>query len=60
MAWVRALIERTGSLEYAREISYALVGAALHEFDKYFDGMRDCRDLSFMRSLLVWVARRSH
>ncbi len=60
VAWVRALIERTRSLEYAREISYALAGAALHEFDKYFDGVRVCRDLNFMRSLLVWVARRPY
>jgi geranylgeranyl diphosphate synthase type II len=60
VAWVRSLIDRTRSMEYAREISYALAGAALHEFDKYFDSVRDCRDLSFIRSLLVWVAQRSH
>jgi geranylgeranyl diphosphate synthase type II len=60
IAWVRALIERTGSVEHARTVAYALAGSALYEFDKYFAGARQCRDLSFMRSLMVWVLRRSH
>jgi len=60
IAWVRALIERTGSVEHARTVAYALAGSALYEFDKYFAGARQCRDLRFMRSLMVWVLRRSH
>jgi geranylgeranyl diphosphate synthase, type II len=60
IAWVRKLIERTGSVEHARTVAYALAGSALYEFDKYFAGARQSRDLSFMRSLMVWVLRRSH
>jgi geranylgeranyl diphosphate synthase, type II len=60
IAWVRKLIERTGSVEHARTVAYALAGSALYEFDKYFAGARQSRDLSFMRSLIVWVLRRSH
>jgi geranylgeranyl diphosphate synthase, type II len=58
--WVRELIERTGSIDHARAVAYALAGAALREFDNYFAGVRESRDLSFVRSLLVWVARRSY
>jgi geranylgeranyl diphosphate synthase, type II len=60
IAWVRELIVRTGSIEHARTVAYALAGSALYEFDKYFAGARQGRDLSFMRSLMVWVLRRSH
>jgi geranylgeranyl diphosphate synthase type II len=60
VAWARALLERTGSLQHARTVARALAGAALCEFDKYFDGMRQSRDRSFMRSLLLWVLRRTH
>lgn len=60
VAWARTLMDRMGSLQHARSVAYALAGAALHDFDEYFAGVRDSRDLSFMRSLLIWVARRSH
>jgi geranylgeranyl diphosphate synthase, type II len=60
IAWVRALIQTTGALEHARTVARALAGAALYEFDRYFAGMRESRDLNFMRSLLVWVLRRAH
>ena len=36
VAWVRALMERTGALEHARTVARALAGAALFEFDQYF------------------------
>ena len=60
VAWARALLERTGSLQHARTVAQALGGAALCEFDKYFENMRESRDRSFMRSLLLWVLRRTH
>ncbi len=60
VAWVRALIERTGAVEHARTVARGLGGAALYEFDEYFKGVRDSRDRRFMRSLLIWVLRRSH
>jgi geranylgeranyl diphosphate synthase type II len=60
IAWIRALLESTGALDHARCVAHALGGAALYEFDRYFDGISDSRDRRFMRSLLVWVAWRSH
>ena len=60
IAWVRELMERTGALEHARTVARALAGAALFEFDAYFDGLPASRDIRFMRSLLTWVLQRSH
>ena len=60
VAWVRALLVRTGALEHARSVAHALGGAALCEFDRYFDGLRESRDRDFIRSLLGWVVQRSH
>jgi geranylgeranyl diphosphate synthase type II len=58
--WVRALLERTSALQYARTTAQALAGAALCEFDNYFASVRETRDRRFMRSLIVWVLRRTH
>ncbi|MGH9676327.1 MAG: polyprenyl synthetase family protein [Candidatus Acidiferrum sp.] len=60
VGWVRALLERTGAPQHARTVAHALAGAALYEFDKYFFGVHESRDRSFMRSLLVWALRRTH
>jgi len=60
VAWVRKLLDRTGSLEYARQVAHALGGAALCEFDRYFEGIAPTRDTRFMRALLTWVFERSH
>ncbi|MFO1316883.1 MAG: polyprenyl synthetase family protein [Burkholderiales bacterium] len=60
VAWVRALLDRCGALEHARTVARALGGAALYEFDTYFAAVPDSRDLRFIRSLLVWVLRRTH
>ena len=60
VARVRALLERTGAMEHARTVARGLAGAALYEFDRYFAGTPDSRDLTFMRSLLTWVLERSH
>jgi geranylgeranyl diphosphate synthase, type II len=60
IAWLRGLMDRTGALRHARTVAYALAGAALCEFDTYFSGARESRDLNFIRSLFVWVLRRSH
>jgi geranylgeranyl diphosphate synthase type II len=60
VARIRDLIDRTGAREHARMVAEALGGAALYEFDQYFQGVAEGRDLSFMRSLLLWTLRRSH
>ena len=60
VAWVRELLERTGALQHARMVAQTLAGAALFEFDTYFNAVRDSRDRRFIRSLLVWVLQRMH
>lgn len=60
VAWIRELLERHGSIAYARSMALGLAGAALFEFDRYFADVPDSRDLRFMRDLLTWVMQRSH
>lgn len=60
VAWVRALLERTGALRHACTTAQALAGAALCEFDNYFAHVPATRDRQFMRGLIVWVLRRMH
>lgn len=60
IAWIRALLERSGAMEHARTVARGLAGAALFEFDQYFANVPDSRDLRFMRGLLTWVMERSH
>jgi geranylgeranyl diphosphate synthase type II len=60
VAGVRLLMERTGALTHARSVARGLAGAALFEFDSYFRGFPDSRDLRFMRSLATWVLERTH
>jgi geranylgeranyl diphosphate synthase type II len=60
VAHVRALMTHTGALEHARVVARALAGAALFEFDTYFAGFTDSRDLRFMRGLITWVMQRTH
>jgi geranylgeranyl diphosphate synthase type II len=60
VARIRALLERSGAIDHARTVAAGLAGAALYEFDKYFEGVPPTRDLDFMRSLVTWVVERSH
>jgi geranylgeranyl diphosphate synthase type II len=60
VGWMRAVLERTGSLEHARTVARGLAGAALHEFDGAFQERPTSRDLEFIRALLTWVLRRLH
>lgn len=57
-AWVKALFERTGAIVHARRVATAFAGAALCEFDAYFDDVADGRERRFVRELLTWVVRR--
>jgi geranylgeranyl diphosphate synthase, type II len=60
VTWVRELLNRTGALQHARDVAYALGGSALYEFDKYFSGLGVSRDRNFMRNLIIWVMKRSY
>lgn len=57
--WVRALIERNDSIEYAREVAHGLSGAASLECERLFRDLPDGRDVQFVRELASWVIRRS-
>jgi len=58
VTWVRALMERYGSLEYASQFAHALSGAANSEFNRVFYGLPETRDLEFIRELASWVIHR--
>lgn len=56
---LRGLMERYGSLAYARRFSHTMAGAALHEFERTFALAPPSRDREFMRALPYWVLERS-
>jgi geranylgeranyl diphosphate synthase type II len=56
---IRALLERTGAIAHARTVAVGLAGAALYEFDRYFEDVPYSSDRTFMRNLLTWVLERS-
>jgi geranylgeranyl diphosphate synthase type II len=56
--WLAALMERHGSIAYAREVAAAMGGAAAHEFDLAYGGLPPSADLDFLRGLVDWVFRR--
>jgi geranylgeranyl diphosphate synthase, type II len=59
VAWLRAVIYRHGSIEYATKVAQALVGAAGHEFERVYGGLPDSRDKQFIGALIPWVLERS-
>ncbi len=58
VAWLRALMERHRSLDYARGVAQGLAGAALHEHEAIFAGLPDSRDKRFIASVASWIFRR--
>lgn len=59
VAWLRAAIDRHGSIDHARKVAQALVGAASHEFDRVYAGLPDSRDKRFIAALIPWVLEKS-
>ena len=59
VAWLRDLMDRCGSVEYARGIAHGLAGAALHECAGIFDLLPESRDKQFIRGLVTWVFERT-
>ena len=57
--WLRNLMEKLGSLDYARRIAHGLAGAALHEFDALLGNLKPSRDKDFLRALATWVFERT-
>ena len=60
VAWLRQLLDQTGSIDYARVVANGLAGAALREFDDFFARLPSGRDKDFIRAMLIWVLRRTH
>jgi geranylgeranyl diphosphate synthase type II len=54
-AWVAALMDRCGSLAYARGVAAAMAGAAAHEFDLAYGDLPPSPDRRFIAGLVPWV-----
>src|SRR5882724_146297 len=59
VCWIRERMDHYGSLEYARQVAHALVGAAIHEFESSYAGVADSRDRDFVAELPMWVLERA-
>jgi len=57
--WLAQLMERRGSIRYARQVAAAMGGAASHEFSLGFAGAPPSEDLGFLAGLVRWVFERS-
>jgi geranylgeranyl diphosphate synthase type II len=57
--WLRAMIEDSGALEYARAIAQGLAGAAQSEYEVAFGGLPESRGRSFLKALPSWVIERA-
>ncbi len=56
--WLRSVMDRYGSVDYARNIAHGLAGAALHEYECIYHHLPDSRDKRFVNALVTWVFER--
>jgi geranylgeranyl diphosphate synthase, type II len=59
VGWMRSLIDRYQSCEYARQIAQGLAGAAAHEFSLLGAALPDSRDKRFLEHMPTWVIERT-
>jgi geranylgeranyl diphosphate synthase type II len=59
VAWLRAAIDEHGSIDYARRVAEAMVGAASYEYSRIYDRLPDSRDKRFIAALIPWVLERA-
>lgn len=57
--WLQGLVDRHGSVEYARRTAHGLAGAALHEAEALLSGLPQSRDRDFLAALPRWVLERT-
>lgn len=57
--WLAELMDRQGSIAYARKVAGALAGAAAHEFDLAFGHLPPSADKEFMAGLIPWIFERT-
>ena len=56
--WIHSLLDRHGSIDYARSAASALASAAADQFDQVFAGATDGDALAFLRGLLAYAVER--
>lgn len=56
--WIRHLMDKYGSVEYARGIAHGLAGAASHEYTAIFGDLPESRDKQFIHGMITWVFER--
>ena len=59
VTWVRGLMDKYSSIEYAKAVAHGLAGAALHECEGIFGNLPPSRDRDFMRAIVRWVFERT-
>jgi geranylgeranyl diphosphate synthase type II len=59
VAWMRAAIDRHGSIEHAKTVVRSLLGAAAYEYGKVYADLPDSRDKRFIGALVPWVLERA-
>jgi geranylgeranyl diphosphate synthase type II len=55
---VRRLMEKYGSVNYARSVAHGLAGAASHEYAHIYGNLSDSADKRFIGGLVTWVFER--
>jgi geranylgeranyl diphosphate synthase type II len=58
VAWIYQLLERYGSLEYARQAARTFAAGAQRELDTAYAGARPGKDLDFVRTLVGYLVDR--
>lgn len=59
VAWIRELMDRHGSIEYARDLAHGLAGAAQREFYAAFGACPPSTDKAFLEALAGWMLSRA-
>jgi geranylgeranyl diphosphate synthase type II len=57
--WIRARMDRHGSIEHAQKVAHGLAGAALHEFEVAYGDLGDSRDKRFLQAVATWAIERA-
>lgn len=58
IAWARALMDRQGSIDAAREIAAHLAAAALREFTACYEGLPDSEHRRFIGDVVLYMIER--
>lgn len=56
--WMRRLMDRYGSIDYARNVAEQLAIAAAHEYGQIYAALPQSRDRDFLQAIPRWVVER--